>query len=115
MLELTPKEMTLLVGGLRVLGATTGGVQHGVFTDRPGVLSTDFFRNLLDLGISWRTSVDTDGVYEGWTPTAPSCAPPPRPTWCSTRTRSCAASSRSTRPTTPRRGSCRTSSPPGSR
>ncbi|MCZ2820907.1 catalase/peroxidase HPI [Modestobacter sp. VKM Ac-2977] len=65
MLELTPKEMTLLVGGLRVLGATTGGVQHGVFTDRPGVLSQDFFRNLLDLGISWRTSVDTDGVYEG--------------------------------------------------
>jgi catalase-peroxidase len=65
MLELTAKEMTLLVGGLRVLGANTGGVRHGVFTDRPGVLSQDFFRNLLDLGISWRTSVDTDGVYEG--------------------------------------------------
>jgi catalase-peroxidase len=65
MLELTPKEMTVLVGGLRVLGANTGGVRHGVFTDRPGVLSQDFFRNLLDLGISWRTSVDTDGVYEG--------------------------------------------------
>ncbi|MGY1723118.1 catalase/peroxidase HPI [Blastococcus sp. SYSU DS0533] len=65
MLELTAKEMTLLVGGLRVLGATTGGVQHGVFTDRPGVLSQDFFRNLLDLGIQWRTSVDTEGVYEG--------------------------------------------------
>jgi len=65
MLELTAKEMTLLVGGLRVLGATTGGVQHGVFTDRPGVLSQDFFRNLLDLGISWRTSAATEGVYEG--------------------------------------------------
>jgi catalase-peroxidase len=65
MLELTAKEMTLLVGGLRVLGATTGGVPHGVFTDRPGVLSQDFFRNLLDLGISWRTSVATEGVYEG--------------------------------------------------
>ncbi|SNR94088.1 catalase/peroxidase HPI [Blastococcus mobilis] len=65
MLELTAKEMTLLVGGLRVLGANTGGVQHGVFTDRPGVLSQDFFRNLLDLGISWRTSVATEGVYEG--------------------------------------------------
>jgi catalase-peroxidase len=65
MLDLTAKEMTLLVGGLRVLGANTGGVQHGVFTDRPGVLSQDFFRNLLDLGISWRTSVDTEGVYEG--------------------------------------------------
>ena len=48
-----------------VLGANTGGVQHGMFTDRPGVLSQDFFRNLLDLGISWRTSVETEGVYEG--------------------------------------------------
>jgi catalase-peroxidase len=65
LLELTAKEMTVLVGGLRVLGANTGGVQHGVFTDRPGVLSQDFFRNLLDLGIAWRTSVDTEGVYEG--------------------------------------------------
>jgi catalase-peroxidase len=64
MLELTAKEMTVLVAGLRVLGANTGGVQHGVFTDQPGVLSQDFFRNLLDLGISWRTS-STDGVYEG--------------------------------------------------
>jgi catalase-peroxidase len=65
MLELTAKEMTLLVGGLRVLGANTGGVPHGVFTDRPGVLSQDFFRTLLDLGVSWRTSVETEGVYEG--------------------------------------------------
>jgi catalase-peroxidase len=65
MLELTAKEMTVLLGGLRVLGANTGGVQHGVFTDRPGVLSQDFFRNLLDLGISWRTSADAAGVYEG--------------------------------------------------
>jgi catalase-peroxidase len=65
MLELTPKEMTVLVGGLRVLGANTGGVKHGVFTDRVGVLSQDFFRNLLDLGVSWRTSADAEGVYEG--------------------------------------------------
>ncbi|MFC5235522.1 catalase/peroxidase HPI [Pseudonocardia zijingensis] len=65
MLELTAKEMTLLVGGLRVLGANTGGVQHGVFTDRPGVLSQDFFRNLLDLGVEWSTSRDEEGVYEG--------------------------------------------------
>jgi catalase-peroxidase len=65
MLELTAKEMTVLVGGLRVLGANTGGVQHGVLTDRPGVLSQDFFRNLLDLGISWRTSTNDEGVYEG--------------------------------------------------
>jgi catalase-peroxidase len=65
MLELTAKEMTVLLGGMRVLGANTGGVQHGVFTDRPGVLSQDFFRNLLDLSITWRTSVETEGVYEG--------------------------------------------------
>ncbi|WP_029429811.1 catalase/peroxidase HPI [Blastococcus sp. URHD0036] len=65
MLELTPKEMTVLVGGLRVLGANTGGAKHGVFTDRVGVLSQDFFRNLLDLGISWRTAVEGEGVYEG--------------------------------------------------
>ncbi|MCO1657165.1 catalase/peroxidase HPI [Pseudonocardia humida] len=64
MLELTAKELTVLVGGLRVLGANTGGVQHGVFTDRPGVLSQDFFRNLLDLGVDWSTSVD-EGVFEG--------------------------------------------------
>jgi catalase-peroxidase len=65
MLELTAREMTVLVGGLRVLGANTGGVRHGVFTDRPGVLSQDFFRNLLDLGVQWRTSVEAEGVYEG--------------------------------------------------
>ncbi|MGY1743246.1 MULTISPECIES: catalase/peroxidase HPI [unclassified Blastococcus] len=65
MLELTAKEMTLLVGGLRVLGANTGGTKHGVFTDRVGVLSQDFFRNLLDLGISWRTATEAEGVYEG--------------------------------------------------
>ena len=65
MLELTAKEMTLLVGGLRVLGANTGGTKHGVFTDRPGVLSQDFFRNLLDLGVSWSTSAGSEGVYEG--------------------------------------------------
>ena len=65
LLELTPKELTVLVGGLRVLGANTGGSTHGVFTDRPGVLSQDFFRALLDLDVTWRTSVDTEGVYEG--------------------------------------------------
>ncbi len=64
LLELTPKEMTLLVGGLRVLGANTGGTRHGVFTDRPGVLSQDFFRTLLDLDVQWATSVEDEGVYE---------------------------------------------------
>jgi len=65
MLEMTAKEMTVLVGGLRVLGANTGGLTHGVFTDNVGVLSQDFFRGLLDLGISWRTSANDEGVYEG--------------------------------------------------
>ena len=64
MLELTAKELTVLVGGLRVLGANTGGVQHGVFTDRPGVLSQDFFRNLLDLDVEWSTSREDEGLYE---------------------------------------------------
>ncbi|OZM76210.1 catalase/peroxidase HPI [Pseudonocardia sp. MH-G8] len=64
MLELTAKELTVLVGGLRMLNANTGGVRHGVFTDRPGVLSQDFFRNLLDLGVEWSTSADEAGVYE---------------------------------------------------
>ncbi|GAA2541713.1 catalase/peroxidase HPI [Pseudonocardia hydrocarbonoxydans] len=64
LLELTPKEMTVLVGGMRVLGANTGGTPHGVFTDRPGVLSQDFFRTLLDLGVEWSTSVEDEGVYE---------------------------------------------------
>ncbi len=63
-LELTAKEMTVLVGGMRALDSNTGGAQHGVFTDRPGVLTQDFFRTLLDLDVSWRTSADSEGVYE---------------------------------------------------
>jgi catalase-peroxidase len=61
-LALTAPEMTVLVGGLRVLGANTGGRPHGVFTDRPGVLSTDFFANLLDMGTAWTQAGDG---YEG--------------------------------------------------
>ena len=61
-LTLTAPEMTVLVGGLRVLGANTGGSRHGVFTHRPGVLSTDFFVNLLDTGTAWSPA---DGHYEG--------------------------------------------------
>ncbi|UNK56810.1 catalase/peroxidase HPI [Pseudoxanthomonas daejeonensis] len=63
LLTLTAPEMTALVGGLRVLGANHDGSQQGVFTDRPGVLSNDFFRNLLDMGTTWKaTGRDT---YEG--------------------------------------------------
>ena len=65
LLTLTAPEMTALIGGLRVLGANAGGSPHGVFTSRPGTLSTDFFVNLLDMGTEWQPSAGTDGVYEG--------------------------------------------------
>jgi catalase-peroxidase len=64
LLSLTAPEMTVLVGGLRALGANHGGSQHGVFTDRPGVLTNDFFVNLLDMGTEWKVS-QTEHVYEG--------------------------------------------------
>ncbi len=63
LLTLTAPEMTALVGGLRVLGANSGGSQHGVLTDKPGVLSTDFFVNLLDMGTEWKAAAS--GNYEG--------------------------------------------------
>jgi catalase-peroxidase len=53
-MKLSAPEMTVLVGGLRVLGANHGGSKHGVLTDRPGVLTNDFFVNLLDLGTAWK-------------------------------------------------------------
>ncbi|MFW8635166.1 catalase/peroxidase HPI [Cribrihabitans pelagius] len=64
LLGLSAPEMTVLVGGLRVLGATHGGSRHGVFTDKPGTLSTDFFTNLLDMSTKWKPGSD-DGTYEG--------------------------------------------------
>jgi catalase-peroxidase len=65
LLSLTAPEMTVLVGGMRALGTNHGGAQHGVLTDRPGVLSTDFFVNLLDMGTEWKVATDTENVYEG--------------------------------------------------
>ena len=67
LLGLTAPQMTALVGGLRVLGANTGATAHGVFTDRPGVLSTDFFVNLLDMAFAWRPAEGRPGIYEGVT------------------------------------------------
>ncbi|EMJ4647077.1 catalase/peroxidase HPI [Serratia marcescens] len=64
LLTLTAPEMTVLVGGLRVLGANVGGTQHGVFTQRPQALTNDFFVNLLDMGTTWHP-VDEDGLFEG--------------------------------------------------
>jgi catalase-peroxidase len=63
-LNLTIPEMTVLVGGMRALDANTGGVKHGVFTDRPGQLTNDFFVNLVSMSTAWGKS-QTDGLYEG--------------------------------------------------
>jgi len=79
LLKLTAPQMTVLVGGLRALGANHGQSKHGVFTDKPGTLTNDFFVNLLDAGTAWRPSAADKNVYEGgdrttgkakWTATA---------------------------------------------
>jgi len=64
----TAPELTVLIGGLRALGANHGGTKHGVFTDRPGVLSADFFTNLLDMSTQWKASEKAENVYEGTDP-----------------------------------------------
>ena len=78
-LTLTAPQMTALIGGMRALNANFGRSQHGVFTDRPETLTTDFFVNLLDMRTEWRPSVSAEHVYEGrdratgelkWTATA---------------------------------------------
>ena len=79
MLDLSAPEMTVLVGGLRALGTNAGGTAHGVFTDRPGVLTNDFFVNLLATGAHWKVSEEREHVFEirdpasggpAWTATA---------------------------------------------
>jgi catalase-peroxidase len=65
LLRLTAPEMTVLIGGLRVLGANHGKSAHGVFTTRPETLTNDFFVNLLDMGTEWRPAAGSEGVYEG--------------------------------------------------
>ena len=117
MLNLTAPEMTVLIGGLRALGTNYGQTKHGVFTDRPGTLTNDFFVNLLDMGTEWKVSESAENVYEGRDRVhgrSPS-GPPPASTSSSVRTRSCALSPRSTPPMTRRRSSSRTSSRLGSR
>jgi len=79
MLRLTAPEMTVLIGGMRALGANFGQSRHGVFTDRPQTLTNDFFANLLDMGTEWKASDSAENVYAGrdrrtgelrWTATA---------------------------------------------
>jgi len=65
LLRLTAPEMTVLIGGLRVLGANAGGAPHGVFTNKPGTLTNDFFVGLLDMAVEWRPASGKEGVYEG--------------------------------------------------
>jgi len=65
LLTLTAPEMTALVGGMRVLGANHGGATHGVFTDRPGQLTNDFFVNLMDMGTEWKPVAEGDAMFEG--------------------------------------------------
>ncbi|MBK0415858.1 catalase/peroxidase HPI [Chromobacterium haemolyticum] len=65
LLTLSAPEMTVLVGGLRVLGANVDNAPHGVFTTRPGVLSNDFFVNLLDMGVAWQPTSSAGELYEG--------------------------------------------------
>ena len=65
LLTLTAPEMTVLVGGMRGLNANHGGAKHGVFTKRPGALTTDFFVNLLDMGTVWKAASDAEDVFEG--------------------------------------------------
>lgn len=65
LLTLTAPEMTVLVGGMRALGTNSGGTRHGVFTDRPGTLTNDFFVNLLDMGSEWKPSESEENVYDG--------------------------------------------------
>jgi catalase-peroxidase len=65
LLTLTAPEMTVLIGGLRVLGANANGAQEGVFTDRPGSLSNDFFVNLLDMGTQWQPASDANERFTG--------------------------------------------------
>lgn len=78
LLDVTAPELTVLIGGLRALGANHGGTKHGVLTDKPGVLTNDFFVNLLDIGTEWKSG-SAENVYEGvdrasgqtkWTATA---------------------------------------------
>ena len=64
-LTLTAPEMTVLLGGMRAMGANTGGSRHGVFTDRVGALSNDYFANLLDMSVEWSKANGEPGIYEG--------------------------------------------------
>jgi catalase-peroxidase len=115
-LTLTAPEMTVLVGGLRVLGANYDGSQHGVFTDRVGVLSNDFFVNLLDMATVWNAADEQGELFKAAIVKA-ARASTPRPAWiwCLVPTQSCARWRKFTPARMLRRSWLRTLSPPGPR
>ena len=119
LLTLSAPEMTVLVGGLRVLGANTGQSPLGVLTSTPGSLTNDFFVNLLDMGTTWTATSSNSATRRpsraATAPPARSGGPPAASTSSSARTPSCAPSRRSTRATTRGRSSCTTSWPRGTR
>jgi catalase-peroxidase len=107
LLTLSAPEMTVLIGGLRVLGANTGGSKHGVFTDRVGQLSNDFFVNLLDMGHRVGPEEQERKASTAATTARPVTASGPAPAWTSSSaaTHNSAPSAKCTRKRTPRRSS----------
>ena len=91
LLTLTAPEMTVLVGGMRVLNTNVDGSKHGVFTKRPEALTNDFFVNLLDMRTAWKATSETEDLFEARDAADRRCRSGPgrESTWCSARTRSC--------------------------
>jgi catalase-peroxidase len=108
--------MTVLVGGLRVLGANYDGSQHGVFTDRVGVLSNDFFVNLLDMATVWNAADEQGELFKAAiVKAARASTPRPAPIWCLVPTQSCARWRKFTPARMLRRSWLMTLLPPGPR
>ena len=117
LLTLTAPEMTVLVGGLRVLNANVGQSQHGVFTKRPETLTNDFFVNLLDMSTAWKAVSAAEDVFEGRDRADGRTrnGPAPESTSSSARTRSSGRWRKSMPAATRKRSSCVTSWPRGPR
>mgnify|MGYP001081109667 FL=1 len=114
LMGLTAPEMTVLIGGLRVLGTNHGGTRHGVFTARPGTLSNDFFVTLTDMAYRWEPKGRTSMNWSSARP-ARRATLPRGPIWCSDQTRSCAPMPKSMPRTTTPKSSSATSLRPGPR
>jgi catalase-peroxidase len=112
LMRLTACEMTALVGGMRVLGTNFGGTAHGVFTDRVGTLTNDFFVNLTDMAYSWKpTGRNSYAIVDR--KTGQPSGRRPALIWCSVQIQCCVPMRRSTRRMTTRPSSCRTLWLPG--